>query len=135
MSEKILVRLDVDVWKSAIPEIWTKPVLGEREKVLIVPNEKRVRNSTEIIRTEAVFQKNLLERVTSARPGTKRCYFLLDAGADIRRSPEYRMNLIRMLDQIYADLAEAGNNLAGIEDKLYKFDQDPEKGHLISQLR
>lgn len=120
MCETILVRVDIDVWSSSVPEIRTKPILRESEKVLWVPVERKLTRRADVIRTEGVFQKNLLGRVTSARPGTKRAYFTVDAGADIRRSEEYRMAVIAMLDQIYGDLAEAGNHLAEIEDVFYK---------------
>ena len=58
------------------------------------------------------FNRRLLGRVTSPRPGIKRSYFVTDVRVmEIRETPEYRMAVIRMMDEARLELNTAGVNL------------------------
>lgn len=45
---------------------------------------------------------------------------MTDSAARIRETPEYRLAVIHMMDEIQAELIQGETNLAAIEDGLYE---------------
>jgi|GEM_PF-3030699 len=135
---KLLVKVEINIWKNGSPAVFTKPVIRETEKSLFVKTPHRVRDREQPMMKVGPFNKNLLERVGSPRPGIKRSYFVTDSAARIRETPEYRLAVIHMMDEIQAELIQGETNLAAIEDGLYereRFEKDMTEARTSSAHR
>ena len=118
---KILVTLEINLWEGPEVHIKSKKVERETEKALFVPTMRYVHNRTSPIYSIGPFNKCHLNEVTSARPGLARCHFVLEgdlAHSQVRKTPEYRSMVTRMLDEMHADLITAGTHIAQLEDGL-----------------
>lgn len=110
--EKMLVKVEIDLWNSSRPAVSMKPIMRESEKTIFVQIPHRVRGQAEPMLKTGPFNRSLLGRVTSPKPGIKRSYFVSDVKAmDLRTTPEYRMAVIRMMDEARLELNTAGVNL------------------------
>lgn len=109
---KMLVKVEIDLWNSSRPAVSMKPIVRESEKTIFVQTPHRVRGQAELMLKTGPFNRSLLGRVTSPRPGIKRSYFVTDVRVmEIRETPEYRMAVIRMMDEARLELNTAGVNL------------------------
>ena len=109
---KMLVKVEIDVWNSSRPSVSMKPVLRESGKTVFVQSPHKVRGQDEPVMKTGPFNKNLLGRVTSPKPGIKRSYFVTDVRVmEIRETPAYKMAVIRMMDEAKLELNTAGSNL------------------------
>lgn len=112
---KLLALVEIDLWTEEPPRVSFKRVERETETSVYCRNLHPVKNRTSPRVTVGPYNKRYLGQLYAPRPGARRGRILIEETDFIRETPEYRHLVIRMLDELQAELITAETQLAEVE--------------------
>ena len=116
MANKVLVQIEIDVWKGAEPNVRVEEILRETDKCILLFRNVHPRGyytSSYVENRQVTVLKETLG-VRAVGPGRMKALMLLPEQPDVREDPDFKKAMKLMLDSIETELARAGRRLDGL---------------------